>query len=248
MSFKFSIATIFKDIFAGFVKTGLIGKAVANGILEIDVIDLRDFAHDKHRKLDDTPYGGGAGMVMLPGPIFEMLDSVSSDTRKILLSPAGNPFSQETAKRLAVTSPILLFCGRYEGLDHRVHESFDEEISIGDFVLNGGETAAMVVIEAVSRLVPGVLGNFESTIEESFSSGMLEYPQFTKPEIIRGKSVPKVLLSGDHGKVAKWRRGQALYRTFLFRPDLFSSLELSEDDIRMFEEAKHEAIFTKQGE
>jgi tRNA (guanine37-N1)-methyltransferase len=248
MSFQFQIVTIFKELFDGFLETGLIGKARQNGILEIGIIDLRDFAHDKHRKLDDTPYGGGAGMVMLPGPVFEMLDTIPNTTHKILLSPKGRPFSQETAHRLAsISPPLLLFCGRYEGLDQRAREAFDEEISLGDFILNGGEIAAMAIVEAVSRLVPGVLGNFDSTVEESFSKGILEYPQYTKPEVIRGKSVPKILLSGDHGKVAKWRRGQALYRTLLFRKDLFSTLDLSDEDQRLVEEAEREDIFHIKG-
>jgi tRNA (guanine37-N1)-methyltransferase len=248
MSFQFQIVTIFKELFAGFLETGLIGKALNSGILNIEMIDLRDFAHDKYKKLDDTPYGGGAGMVMLPRPVFEMLDTIPQETHKILLSPKGTPFCQETARRLASKSPILLFCGRYEGLDQRAREAFDEEISLGDFILNGGETAAMAIVEAVSRLIPGVLGNFDSTVEESFSKGTLEYPQYTKPEVVRGKSVPKILLSGDHGKVAKWRRGQALYRTSMFRPDLFSALILSDEDRQLIEEARKEEIFRTKGE
>ena len=247
MPFQFRIVTIFPEIFSGFLETGLIGKAGLSGILDIETIDLRDFAHDKHRKLDDTPYGGGAGMVMLPGPVLEMLDAQPADTHKILLSPKGRTLTQKTAQRLSERSPLLLFCGRYEGMDQRARESFDEEISIGDFILNGGETAAMAVVEAVSRLVPGVLGNFDSTVEESFSSGMLEYPQYTRPEVIRDKAVPKILLSGDHGKVDKWRRGQALLRTSLRRPDLFEKLTLSDEDLRLLEEAREEGIFTDEG-
>lgn len=246
MACQFRIITIFKELFKGFIETGLIGKAVQNGIIHIEVIDLRDFAHDKHRKLDDTPYGGGAGMVMSAQPIFEMLDTIPQDTHKILLTPKGTPFTQRVAERLATRSPLLLFCGRYEGMDQRAEAAFDEEISLGDFVLNGGETAAMAVVEAVSRLVPGVLGNAASAVEESFSSGMLEYPQFTRPEVIRDMSVPKVLLSGDHGKVALWRRGQALLRTQLSRPDLFETLALSDADTRLLEAARQEGILGKE--
>ena len=246
MAFQFRIVTIFKELFSGFTECGLIGKAVQNGTIDIEFIDLRDFAHDKHRKLDDTPYGGGAGMVMLAGPILEMLDTVPTDTRKILLTPKGVPFTQHTAERLAQQSPLLLFCGRYEGMDQRAETAFDEEISLGDFVLNGGETAAMAVVEAVSRLVPGVLGNAQSAIEESFSTGMLEYPQYTRPEVIRDMAVPKVLLSGDHGKVASWRRGQALLRTQRSRPDLFARLSLSDADIQRIEEARGEGLFDKK--
>ncbi len=242
MAFQFRIVTIFKELFKGFVEVGLIGKAVQNGILEIDLIDLRNFAHDKHRKLDDTPYGGGAGMVMLPAPILEMLDTIPEDTHKILLTPKGQPFTQMTAERLATKSSLLLFCGRYEGMDRRAEEAFDEEISIGDYVLNGGETAAMAVVEAVSRLVPGVLGNEDSTVEESFSKGLLEYPQYTRPEVIRGKAVPKILLSGDHGKVAKWRRGQALLRTQIARPDMFAALELTEQDEQLLSDAGQKSL------
>ncbi len=248
MPFQFQIVTIFRELFSGFLEAGLIGKAIESKILQIDIVDLRNFAQDKHKKLDDTPYGGGAGMVMLPAPVLAMLDTVPKETHKILLSPKGRPFCQETAQRLASMSPLLLFCGRYEGLDQRAREAFDEEISLGDFILNGGETAAMAVVEAVSRLVPGVIGNFDSTVEESFSRGFLEYPQYTKPEIIRGKSVPKILLSGDHRKVAEWRLGQALYRTWLNRPDLYSTLKLSDEENRLMEEARKEGIFTVKGE
>lgn len=245
MTFEFKVVTIFTELFGDFLKTGLIGKAVQNGIVDISLIDLRDFTRDRHKKVDDAPYGGGAGMVMLPGPVFEMLDTAPPGTRKVLLSPKGRTFCQDTAHRLATQSPLLLFCGRYEGMDQRAMDAFDEEISLGDFILNGGETAAMAIIEAVARLIPGVLGNFDSTVEESFSSGMLEYPQYTRPEEIRGKTVPKILLSGDHQKVARWRRGQALYRTSLFRPDLFEKLYLSEDDSLLLEQARAEGLFKK---
>lgn len=230
MAYQFRIVTIFKELFDGFLEASLIGKARENGILDIQLIDLRDFAADKHRSLDDSPYGGGAGMVMLPEPVFRMLDT-QQDAYKVLLTPKGRPFRQRTARRLVERSPLLLFCGRYEGLDQRARECFDEEVSLGDFILNGGEVAAMAVVEAISRLVPGVIGNYDSTIEESFSSGMLEYPQYTRPETIRGKRVPSVLLSGDHGKVAAWRRAFSLRRTRDLRPDLFEQLSLTEEDL-----------------
>ena len=242
MAFEFRIVTMFPEVFEGFLNTSLIGKARKSGLLQIDVIDLRSFAHDKHRSLDDTPYGGGAGMVMRPGPVLEMLDTEPA-AHRVLMSPKGRPFNQATAKRLCDHSPLLLFCGRYEGMDQRAREAFHEELSLGDFILNGGEVGAMAVIEAVSRLVPGVLGNYDSTVEESFSSGMLEYPHYTRPEEIRGKRVPPILLSGDHGKVAKWRRGQSLYRTAVLRPDLFEKLELTDDDTPLLKDAEEIDLF-----
>jgi tRNA (guanine37-N1)-methyltransferase len=242
MPFEFRIVTMFPEVFEGFLETSLVGKARRKGLIHIELINLRNFAHDKHRSLDDTPYGGGAGMVMRPGPIFEALES-EPEGRRVLMSPKGRSFDQCTARRLAGQSPLLLFSGRYEGMDQRARESFHEEISLGDFILNGGEVAAMAVVEAVSRLVPGVIGNYHSTVEESFSSGLLEYPQYTRPEVIRGKAVPKVLLQGDHGKVAGWRRGQALYRTRVTRPDLFEKLVLSEEDKSLLKEAEEADIF-----
>lgn len=237
MTFQFRVVTIFPELFQGFIDTSLIGKAVSNGLVSFEFIELRRFARDKHRSLDDAPYGGGAGMVMLPAPILDMLDE-QPDAHRVLLSPKGVPFTQSTAKRLTKRSPLLLFCGRYEGVDQRAREAFHEEISLGDFVLNGGEVAAMAVIEAVSRLIPGVVGNYDSTVEESFSAGLLEYPQYTRPEVIRGKAVPPVLLSGDHGKVAKWRRGQSLLRTQQRRPELFSGLALSDEDKQLLKKAQ----------
>ncbi|MCP4677586.1 MAG: tRNA (guanosine(37)-N1)-methyltransferase TrmD [Deltaproteobacteria bacterium] len=238
--FKFHIATIFPELFNGFVEASLIGKAARNRLVEIEIIDLRDFTHDRHMSVDDAPYGGGSGMVMRPGPIFEWLDDLPP-CHRILLTPQGRPFSQESARRLLYLSPIALFCGRYEGVDERARGRFDEEISLGDFVLNGGEVGAMAIIEAVSRLVPGVLGNAESVVEESFTDGTLEYPQYTRPESINGLSVPEVLLSGDHGRVARWRRGQALLRTRTRRPDLFERLELTENDIELLKIAETES-------
>ncbi len=227
--FEFRVITIFPELFDGFRDASLIGKAIEKKLISIELINLRDYTGDRHRSVDDAPYGGGSGMVMLPGPIFEMLDDLPPSHR-VLLTPQGRPFDQAIARRLARTSSIALFCGRYEGVDERVRDQFDEEISIGDFVINGGEVAAMAVIEAVSRLVPGVLGNVHSIVEESFSDGVLEYPQYTRPETIRGQTVPEVLLSGDHGRVDRWRRAQSLLRTRDKRPDLFARLELSDAD------------------
>ncbi len=233
--FEFLIVTLFEELFEGFLKTSLIGKAIEKKALAVNFIDLRDFTHDRHRSVDDTPYGGGAGMVMRPEPIFEMMDKLKP-CHRVLLTPQGKKFEQKAAQRLADMSPVMLFCGRYEGVDERARDLFDEEISLGDFVLNGGEVAAMAVVEAVSRLRPFVLGNAASIVEESFSNGVLEYPQYTRPDTVRGHSVPAVLLSGDHGRVARWRRLQALNRTRDRRPDLFEKLELSETDKQLLAE------------
>jgi len=236
---RFIVVSLFPELIEAFARTSLLGKACEKGLLELDVVDLRDFTHDRHRSVDDTPYGGGSGMVMKPEPIFEALDA-QPQCHRVLLTPQGRAFDQRAAKRLAQTPAVLLLCGRYEGVDERVRGRFDEELSVGDFVLQGGEVAAMAVIEAVSRLVPGVLGNECSPLEESFTAGLLEYPQYTRPEEIEGLMVPEVLRSGDHGRVDRWRRGQALLRTRERRPDLFARLELTEEDRRLLAEAERE--------
>lgn len=235
--FEFKLVTLFPELFERFIDTSLIGKAVKNNLLRFSFIDLRNFTYDRHRSVDDTPYGGGSGMVMKTQPIIEALDA-NPGCHRILMTPQGRPFKQSDAKRLSqLDKPVLLFCGRYEGVDERVRGMFHEQICLGDFVLNGGETAAMAVIEAVSRLVPGVLGNLDSTVEESFSSGLLEYPQYTRPEVINGKRVPGVLLSGNHKKIDEWRRGQALYKTHLLRPDLIEAYDMTDDDKRLLDRA-----------
>ena len=234
---EFHIVTLFPDLFAGFLEASLIGRARKAGLLSIRLVDLRDYTRDRHRTVDDSPYGGGSGMVMKTAPILEML-AAAPPCRRVLLTPQGRPFDQLKAKELAGASPVLLFCGRYEGVDERVRAMFDEELSLGDFVLNGGEVAAMAVVEAVSRLVPGVLGNADSIVEESFSDGLLEYPQYTRPEIVNGERVPEILLSGDHAKVARWRRGQALLRTKRKRPELLARLALAEEDLLLLAEAE----------
>lgn len=227
--FEFRIVTIFPELFKSFIESSLIGKAINQDLIRIELIDLRQFANNRHMKVDDTPYGGGSGMVMLAEPIFRMFDAISP-CHRVLMTPQGEPFHQKHAVRLTKRSPLLLFCGRYEGVDERATELFDEEISLGDFVLNGGEVAAMAIVEAVSRLIPGVIGNADSTVEESHSDGTLEYPHYTRPENFRGKSVPKVLLSGNHGQIARWRRAQSLMRTKARRPDLFKQLKLTSQE------------------
>jgi tRNA (guanine37-N1)-methyltransferase len=228
---RVDILTIFPDYLAP-LALSLVGKAREAGILDIRVHDLRDHAHDRHRTVDDTPYGGGAGMVMKPDVWGEALDAVLADGESpavlVVPSPAGEVFDQGEARRLAEIPRLVIACGRYEGIDARVVEHFAardglevRELTIGDYVVNGGEVAALVFVEAVARLVPGVLGNAESLVEESHSEpGLLEYPTYTKPPEWRGLAVPPVLLSGDHGKVAAWRREQALARTAARRPDL----------------------------
>jgi tRNA (guanine37-N1)-methyltransferase len=216
------IVTIFPGFFASPLATGLLGKAAERGLLEIRLHDLRRWAGDRHRSVDDTPFGGGAGMVMLPAPWFEALDALEAEgpAHVVLLAPDGRRFDQRAAERLAGERRLVLCCGRYEGIDERVRSRVDEVLSIGDFVLAGGEAAALVVLDAVARLVPGVMGNTASAADESFAAGLLEYPQYTRPAVYRGLEVPEVLRSGDHAAIARWRRAQAVERTRRLRPDL----------------------------
>jgi tRNA (guanine37-N1)-methyltransferase len=216
------IVTIFPGFFASPLATGLLGKAAERGLVEVRLHDLRQWAGDRHRSVDDTPFGGGAGMVMLPGPWFEALDALEAEgpAHVVLLAPDGRRFDQRAAERLAGERRLVLCCGRYEGIDERVRSRVDEVLSIGDFVLAGGEAAALVVLDAVARLVPGVMGNTASAADESFAAGLLEYPQYTRPAVYRGLEVPEVLRSGDHAAIARWRRTQAIERTRRLRPDL----------------------------
>ncbi|WP_137844906.1 tRNA (guanosine(37)-N1)-methyltransferase TrmD [Microbacterium sp. 2FI] len=224
---RVDIVTIFPAFF-DVLDVSLIGKARDRGILSMHVHDLRNWAHDRHRTVDDTPYGGGAGMVMKPEPWGEALDEVLTDDGVLLVpSPAGEQFTQRIARELALEQQLVFACGRYEGIDQRVVDHYSARgrvrlVSLGDYVLNGGEVAAMAVIEAVSRLIPGVVGNPESLVEESHEEGLLEYPSYTKPSTWRGHDVPPVLLSGNHGAIAAWRREQSLERTRANRPDLLA--------------------------
>lgn len=219
---KFSILTLFPEMFNG-IKQSIIGKAIEKTLIEINLIDIRDFSKDKHKKVDDTPYGGGAGMVMKPDVVYDAYKSIKSDNAKVIyMSPKGKTLNQEKVKELAKENHIILLCGHYEGIDQRVlDEIVDEEISIGDYVLTGGEIPAMVLIDSVSRYIDGVITK-ESVEEESFSNGLLEYPQYTRPEIFLNKKVPEVLLSGHHGNIKKWREEQALKITKQNRPDLLN--------------------------
>jgi tRNA (guanine37-N1)-methyltransferase len=218
---RIDVFTIFPEWFAGPFDTSLLGKARAARRLDLRVHDLRDHTTDRHRSVDDTPYGGGAGMVMAPEPIFASVEAVQPPRPLLLLSAAGRRFDHAVATELAAGDGFSLLCGRYEGVDQRVADHLcDGELSVGDFVLAGGEPAAAVVVDAVARLLPGVMGNEESGTDESFATGLLEHPQYTRPAEFRGAAVPEVLLSGDHARVARWRRAQALRRTLARRPDL----------------------------
>ena len=223
---KIDVFTLFPALLHEFRQTSLLGKAAAHGVLSVAVHDLRDHGAGVHKAVDDAPFGGGAGMVLAPGPVFASVEAVAPIRPLYMLTPGGRRFDQTVARSLATLRGFSLLCGRYEGFDQRIHDHLvDGELSLGDFVLGGGEVAAMAVIEAVARLVPGVIGNAQSALEESFSPGstgevLLEYPQYTRPAEFRGWSVPAVLRSGDHGRVASWRRERAIDRTRLRRPDL----------------------------
>ena len=224
MSFRIDIFTIFPDMVEAVASSSVIGRGRASGLLDVRVHDLRMAATDRHRSVDDAPFGGGAGMVMMPQPLFEAVESVDPQRPLYLLSPAGQRFDQPTARALAGGPGLSLLCGRYEGVDERVGEHLaDGELSVADAVLAGGEVAALLVLEAVGRCVPGVLGNEASTAEESFGDGLLEYPHYTRPAEFRGWAVPDVLRSGDHARVARWRRAQSLARTVARRPDLIEA-------------------------
>ena len=237
---RIDVFSIFPEFFSGPFDASLLGRARANGLLDLRLHDPRDFATDRHRTVDDTPYGGGAGMVMTPGPIFEAVEAADPPRPLFLLAASGRRFDQALARDLAAGPGFSLLCGRYEGVDQRVADHLcDGELSVGDFVLAGGEAAAVIVVDAVARLVPGVMGNDESGGEESFSgtweggsvgTPLLEYPQYTRPLEFRGHEVPEVLRSGDHAKVARWRRTQSLRRTLERRPDLFGGRPLTPDE------------------
>ncbi|MBV8692738.1 MAG: tRNA (guanosine(37)-N1)-methyltransferase TrmD [Actinobacteria bacterium] len=238
---KIEVFTIFSNLVEGYLSESLIGKARTTGVIDVRVHDLRSAATDPHRSVDDSPFGGGAGMVLMAEPVFGAVEKVEPARPLFLLTPGGRRFDQSVAHELADGGGFSLLCGRYEGVDQRVADHLvDGELSIGDFVLAGGEAAALVVIEAVARLVPGVLGNQASAEDESFSDGLLEYPQYTRPATFRDWAVPEVLLSGDHGRIARWRRAQALARTLQRRPDLIEArgglTESERADLREFGE------------
>ncbi len=230
---RFHVLTLFPELFTSVLSATMLQKAQERGAVQFALLNIRDFATDKHHVTDDTPYGGGHGMVMKPEPIvaaLESLGTVSPRPRRVLLSPQGRLFTQAEAQALALVPEIALVCGRYEGVDDRTRAFVDDELSIGDIVLSGGEVAALVVIDAVSRLIPGALGCASSAAVESFSDGLLEYPHYTRPPEFRGARVPDVLLSGDHAAIARWRRRESLRRTFERRPDLLARAPLSDED------------------
>jgi tRNA (guanine37-N1)-methyltransferase len=219
---RIDVLTLFPAMFAGPLDESIIKRARQAGLLDLRIFNLRDYAHDRHRTVDDRPFGGGPGMLLKPEPIFEAVEALAREkTRVILLSPSGRPFSQAIAAELAGWDDVLLVCGHYEGFDERIREELaDDELSIGDYVLTNGALPAMVIVDAVTRLLPGALGDDESSQQESFSDGLLEYPQYTRPAEFRGMKVPEVLLSGNHAEIAKWRAEQANRRTRERRPDL----------------------------
>jgi tRNA (guanine37-N1)-methyltransferase len=248
---KFEIFTLLPEIFPPYLESSILQRARQRGLIDVHVHNIRDYTHDRHHTTDDTPYGGGGGMVMKPEPVFEAVESVLGFTSNptqptpvpvILLTPQGRVFTQRVAEELSGHERIAVLCGRYEGVDERIREHLvTDEISIGDYVLTGGELPALMIIDAVSRLMPGVLGDPTGAEDDSHSMGLLEYPHYTRPPEFRGWQVPEILLSGDHGRIEKWRREQALTRTFNKRPDMLEKAELSEEDQKIVEKLKSES-------
>lgn len=245
-----SVLTIMPDLFDSFLQAPVIARAIRNGVLRVEIIDIREYAPGSFRHIDDSPFGGGAGMVMRCQPVLDALRACkkkdrgntpdnredTNDVRTVILSPAGTPYSQKKAHAFSETDHLILICGHYEGMDARIYPHADELVSIGDYVLTGGELAAQVIIDSVARLLPGSLRD-ASTQEESFENGLLEYPQYTQPAIYEGEAVPEVLRSGDHEKIRKWRLQQSLLLTRKMRPDLFAAHELTSEEQALLEEA-----------
>ena len=237
------VLTLFPQMIWSALGESILARARDKGLLDIDVTDIRDFAHDRHRVCDDSPYGGGAGMVMKPEPLSEAIEAAKArrpEAPVILMGTRGRCFEQSIARALQAKGRFILVCGHYEGVDERVRTLVDDEISLGDFVLTGGELAALCIIDAVTRLEPGVLGNSASTFHESFEEGLLEHPHYTRPPVFRDERVPPILLSGDHARIARWRRAQSLRVTRERRPDLFSKLTLTKADLALLSEADSE--------
>ena len=231
---RFDVLTICPEMFSSYLKGGVLGRALKNGLVDVRLVNIRDFAKGTHKTTDDRPYGGGEGMVMKPGPIYRAIkgvDRVKGRSLVILLTPQGKTFDQTIAWELSTWDQIILVCGRYEGVDERVRlTSIDRELSIGDYILTGGELGAMAVMDAIGRLIPGVLGGERSNLEDSFEGGVLEYPHYTRPRVFQGEEVPAVLLSGDHEKIRLWRRTESLKRTLERRPDLLKKSRLTQED------------------
>lgn len=240
---RFDILTLFPEFFISPLNASIIGKAISAGVISVHTHNIRDYAADKHHTTDDSPYGGGHGMVLKPEPVVSAIEDVSARAGRpkvILVTPQGMPLTQSVARAFSKDAGLMIVCGRYEGVDERIREFVDMEISVGDYVLTGGEIAALAIIDSVARFVPGVLGEPESADSESFSDGLLEYPQYTRPEQFRGLNVPEVLLSGNHAVIARWRRAEALRRTYLRRPDLLEKLVLTPSDTATIEKIRSE--------
>lgn len=242
---RIDILTLFPEMFEAVLKESIIGRAVEKQLIRLEFHNIRDYSDNKHRKVDDYPYGGGLGMVMQCQPIFAAVEHIKNELGEkphtILMSPQGRVFNQAKARELSAMKNVLIICGHYEGIDERVNEALvDEELSIGDFILTGGEIAAMAVVDATCRLIPGVLKEDASYMIESFSDGLLEFPQYTRPPVFMGMEVPQVLLSGHHENIEKWRRYQSLKRTYEKRPELLEKANLSEEDLKLLDKIKKE--------
>jgi len=233
---KYTILTLFPDLIRPWTEESILQKAIQKGLITVDIRDIRAYAEDKHKTVDDTPYGGGAGMVMRVDVVVRAIEATGPADEVILLTPAGQPLNQRLVEELARKSHLVLVCGRYEGIDARVEQFVTREVSIGDYVLMGGELGALVILEATARLVPGVIKEAQSHQQDSFATGLLDYPHYTRPPVFRGLAVPEVLISGHHAKIAEWRRKQALKRTRMRRPDLLEKAELTPEDLAWLEE------------
>lgn len=241
--FNVRVITIFPGIFESFMKFGNPARALEAGLLTFETVDLRDFTEDRHRTTDDYPYGGGTGMIMKPEPIVAAIRSVrelAPGSKVILTTPQGKKLTQDVVQELAAVESLVFVCGRYEGIDERVRSFVDDEVSIGDFILSGGETAVMVILDAVVRLIPGVLGADSRIDGESFYDGLLEYPQYTRPRVFEGLETPEILLEGHHAKIRVWRKKQAIAKTLLKRPDLLEDRILDKEELKLLEEIKAE--------
>lgn len=238
---KITILTLFPEMFKGFLGESIIKRAIENKLLEFDIINIRDYTFDKHKQVDDSPFGGGAGMLLKPEPLFRALDDIKSRGKVIFTSPQGKTLNQNLVKELVEEEAITIIAGHYEGIDERVIEKYvDLEVSIGDFVLTGGELPAMVIADAVARLIPDVLGNSESYVNDSFYNGLLDCPHYTRPAVYEEMGVPEVLLSGHHKNIEKWRKKESLKRTFLRRPDLLENKEFTIEEEKLLKEIKDE--------
>jgi len=238
---KITILTLFPEMFTGFLGESIIKRAIGNNLLEFNIVNIRDYTFDKHRQVDDTPFGGGAGMLLKPEPLFRALEDIEGRGKVIFTSPQGKTLNQDLVKELVLEESLTIIAGHYEGIDERVIEKYvDMEISIGDFVLTGGELPAMVIADAVARLIPEVLGNSESYINDSFYDGLLDCPHYTRPATHEGMDVPEILLSGHHKNIEKWRKKESIKRTLLRRPDLIEKKEFNKEELKILKEIKEE--------